>query len=90
MELDMELDAEDLADRIPPNFRSADDETKIQAAIKIQNWLSSDEGIFHISGKLGSGKSTLMKYLCNNDTTRSLLDTWAGMCSQTLRSNSHT
>jgi len=33
------------------------------------HWLSSGNGIFHISGKLGSGKSTLMKFLCDHDRT---------------------
>ncbi|CAG8975810.1 hypothetical protein HYALB_00008251 [Hymenoscyphus albidus] len=34
------------------------------------NWLSSDEGTFHITGKLGSGKSTLMKFLCDHESTQ--------------------
>ncbi|EGU79652.1 hypothetical protein FOXB_09819 [Fusarium oxysporum f. sp. conglutinans Fo5176] len=42
------------------------------------NWLSSSEGIFHISGKLGSGKSTLMKLLCTHGQTRLELEKWAG------------
>ncbi|KAK2472289.1 hypothetical protein H9L39_16169 [Fusarium oxysporum f. sp. albedinis] len=42
------------------------------------NWLSSSEGIFHISGKLGSGKSTLMKLLCRHGQTRLELEKWAG------------
>jgi polynucleotide 5'-kinase involved in rRNA processing len=41
-------------------------------------WLSSGKGIFHISGKLGSGKSTLMKYLCCEARTKAELTKWAG------------
>lgn len=41
------------------------------------NWLSSGDGIFYISGKPGSGKSTLMKFIYKNAKTRSLLDSWA-------------
>ncbi|KAG7287236.1 hypothetical protein NEMBOFW57_006742 [Staphylotrichum longicolle] len=41
------------------------------------NWLSSGEGIFHISGKLGSGKSTLMKYLGDHPGTKTELIKWA-------------
>ncbi|KAG5743647.1 hypothetical protein H9Q70_013636 [Fusarium xylarioides] len=41
-------------------------------------WLSSPEGIFHIAGKLGSGKSTLMKLLCTHSQTRLGLEKWAG------------
>jgi hypothetical protein len=42
------------------------------------HWLSSGHEIFHISGKLGSGKSTLMKFLCNHSRTRAGLEKWAG------------
>ncbi|KAM5341786.1 hypothetical protein ACJ41O_014817 [Fusarium nematophilum] len=40
-------------------------------------WLSAGKGIFHISGKPGSGKSTLMKYLCENNRTHELLTGWS-------------
>ncbi|KAH9883760.1 hypothetical protein F4778DRAFT_765090 [Xylariomycetidae sp. FL2044] len=41
------------------------------------NWLSSGDGIFHICGKLGSGKSTLMKKLYGHPRTRTELEKWA-------------
>jgi hypothetical protein len=41
-------------------------------------WLRNDNGVFHISGKAGSGKSTLMKLLLNHDKTKELLNDWAG------------
>ncbi|KAG6356382.1 hypothetical protein INS49_015770 [Diaporthe citri] len=41
-------------------------------------WLERDHGIFHISGKPGSGKSTLMKYLCQHRRTKDHLKAWAG------------
>ena len=44
-------------------------------------WLSSGNGVFHISGKLGSGKSTLMKFLCENNRTKKELQRWAGTSS---------
>ncbi|KAF5652541.1 hypothetical protein F25303_3167 [Fusarium sp. NRRL 25303] len=40
-------------------------------------WLSSGTGIFHISGKMGCGKSTLMKFLSHHPGTRTRLDEWA-------------
>jgi hypothetical protein len=43
------------------------------------HWLSSGNGIYHISGKLGSGKSTLMKFLCEQKRTKEHLKQWAGM-----------
>lgn len=36
------------------------------------------ESIYHIAGKPGAGKSTLMKFLCENQTTIDHLKTWAG------------
>jgi hypothetical protein len=41
------------------------------------DWLTSGSGVFHISGKLGSGKSTLMKFLCKSDRLREWLSHWA-------------
>ncbi|KAK3988483.1 hypothetical protein QBC44DRAFT_397906 [Cladorrhinum sp. PSN332] len=40
-------------------------------------WLAKGDGLFHIAGKLGSGKSTLMKYLCGHEQTREELLKWA-------------
>ncbi|KAK7999683.1 hypothetical protein PG990_012283 [Apiospora arundinis] len=47
------------------------------AASKFTEWLSSGDGIFHICGKLGSGKSTLMKKLYGHSRTRTELEIWA-------------
>ncbi|KAL2869556.1 uncharacterized protein BJX67DRAFT_379106 [Aspergillus lucknowensis] len=41
-------------------------------------WLRTGSGIFHISGKAGSGKSTLMKLLCNSAHVQTELQKWAG------------
>ncbi|KAI0838389.1 hypothetical protein F5Y06DRAFT_45438 [Hypoxylon sp. FL0890] len=49
-----------------------------QARKDFIHWLQSGRGIFHISGKPGSGKSTLMKFLCKNDSTRRYLRDWSG------------
>ncbi|KAF2114256.1 hypothetical protein BDV96DRAFT_647722 [Lophiotrema nucula] len=43
---------------------------------KFAKWLRSSEPIFWISGKPGSGKSTLMKYLVDNPETPSMLHLW--------------
>ncbi|KAK3935936.1 hypothetical protein QBC46DRAFT_357843 [Diplogelasinospora grovesii] len=40
-------------------------------------WLVSETGIFWVSGKAGSGKSTLMKFITSNPSTNSLLSEWA-------------
>jgi hypothetical protein len=41
-------------------------------------WLKSEDKLFWISGKPGSGKSTLMKYLSDHEYTLSHLEQWAG------------
>ncbi|KAI4909648.1 hypothetical protein J4E90_008347 [Alternaria incomplexa] len=41
-------------------------------------WLRSGHSLYWISGKAGSGKSTLMKYICSNPITTDLLDSWRG------------
>lgn len=40
-------------------------------------WLVSDDDLYWISGKPGSGKSTLMKFLCNHQHTLEKLNAWA-------------
>ncbi|KAJ2898660.1 hypothetical protein MKZ38_003773 [Zalerion maritima] len=46
------------------------------------SWLQSDDDdcgqVYHISGKAGSGKSTLMRFLCNHDRLKYHLRAWAG------------
>lgn len=41
-------------------------------------WLKNGQGIYWIQGKAGSGKSTLMSYICGDQRTKVLLKTWAG------------
>jgi hypothetical protein len=40
-------------------------------------WLSNGTGIYWIQGKAASGKSTLMRYICNNSSTNMPLRTWS-------------
>lgn len=41
-------------------------------------WLASGRHLFHISGKAGSGKSTLMKFLARSSRVQAELRRWAG------------
>lgn len=43
-----------------------------------KSWLEEGNGAFWISGKAGSGKSTLMKFIDNSSRTTELLQSWAG------------
>lgn len=49
------------------------------------DWLADGDGIFHIAGKLGSGKSTLMKFLRDHPRTKADLRKWAGTYPVPLR-----
>ena len=40
-------------------------------------WLANGNGIFWITGKAGSGKSTLMKFLSHHESAKSALHQWA-------------
>ena len=42
-------------------------------------WLENGEGTYWINGKLGSGKSTLMSYICQDPRTSAALAKWAGI-----------
>ncbi|KZL88344.1 p-loop containing nucleoside triphosphate hydrolase, partial [Colletotrichum incanum] len=49
-----------------------------ELTVPLSTWLSEGNGIFHISGKPGSGKSTLMKLVAESESTASRLAAWAG------------
>ncbi|KAK4222359.1 hypothetical protein QBC38DRAFT_549299 [Podospora fimiseda] len=53
---------------------------KNEARNKWRNWISSqsDAGVFHIAGKFGSGKSTLMQFLFEHPQTQVEFEQWAG------------
>jgi len=51
---------------------------RASARANFLTWLRCGEGVFHISGKAGSGKSTLMKFLCAHESTKKELQIWAG------------
>ncbi|KAI1826058.1 hypothetical protein F4861DRAFT_131988 [Xylaria intraflava] len=49
-----------------------------QSSTNFVEWLHEDNGIYWISGRAGSGKSTLMKFLTNHPSTIRHLEEWAG------------
>lgn len=44
----------------------------------LYQWLGEGQNIYHISGKSGSGKSTILKLIANHPRTKSELEKWAG------------
>ncbi|KAF5565356.1 hypothetical protein FNAPI_1671 [Fusarium napiforme] len=41
------------------------------------SWLKSNDKLFYIQGKPGSGKSTLVKFILNQDQTRDFIQEWS-------------
>lgn len=66
--------------KIPDQPKEIEDTEKVQARDKLRTWLesSSSRDVFHLSGKLGSGKSTLMKHIRGSARTEEKLKKWAG------------
>jgi hypothetical protein len=52
-------------------------EDSSQRPVNFADWLRKDESVFWISGKPGSGKSTLMKYIAENSETMDGLKEWS-------------
>ena len=50
----------------------------------LNSWFRSDEPLFWISGKAGSGKTTFMKHLYQHENTHKHLATWAAGASLTI------
>ena len=53
------------------------DRSDPRSMVAFKQWLQSGKGIFWVSGKPGSGKSTLMKYLYTCGLTKEYLRYWA-------------
>lgn len=66
---------------IPENHKKTFNWIFQEHATKFPQWLHSEESIFWIRGKAGSGKSTLMKFLVSqegSENLRSKLQIWGG------------
>ncbi|KAK0671548.1 hypothetical protein QBC41DRAFT_54841 [Cercophora samala] len=61
-----------------PYDLSAQDPQRQQVSNEFIEWLKTGSGVFHIAGKPGAGKSTLMKLLATHSATREHLESWAG------------
>ncbi|KAK5629264.1 hypothetical protein RRF57_004979 [Xylaria bambusicola] len=52
------------------------DGTRVEASKAFITWLQQGDGFFHISGKVGAGKSTTMKYICSHNGLDEHLKVW--------------
>ncbi|KAL4899987.1 hypothetical protein BDW74DRAFT_183126 [Aspergillus multicolor] len=59
------------------DFSEADRDAARKARRDLIQWLRAGSGVFQLCGKIGSGKSTIMKYLLDNRKTKALLGQWA-------------
>lgn len=59
------------------NKKAWEEMARERARGRFLTWLTTGNGIFHISGKAGSGKSTLMKALTRHQRTMQELTRWA-------------
>lgn len=55
----------------------AEEELRRQTRRSFSTWLETGNQVYHISGKAGSGKSTLMKFLCQHSRLKEKLGEWA-------------
>jgi hypothetical protein len=61
-------------------FQSSTSPVAGRSVTRFVDWMVSEDRLYWISGKPGSGKSTLMKYAWDHDLTRSNLGAWARNC----------
>ncbi|KAI8633517.1 hypothetical protein F5Y19DRAFT_244566 [Xylariaceae sp. FL1651] len=54
-----------------------EEEQDKQAANKLLRWFQNGEGIFWVTGRPGSGKSTFMKHIADSSDTRAALRQWS-------------
>lgn len=59
-------------------MQKRDDQLRCQTRQSFLSWLETGNQIYHVSGKAGAGKSTLMKFLCQDSRIQDRLDRWAG------------
>lgn len=79
----MDSRRDEVGEAAPDTFRWLIKEDKIPpghdaATMSFRKWLSSGQGVWHIMGKPGSGKSTLMRLAESDREARSQLEKWAG------------
>lgn len=59
----------------------------VSERLRLSTWLREGNGVFWISGKPGSGKSTLMKFIADHNQTQQELSMWAGSQTRVVTSS---
>ncbi|KAL8790856.1 MAG: hypothetical protein Q9195_006181 [Heterodermia aff. obscurata] len=78
---DMNLRQNQIEERYDETFEWIFSQESNHPPCSLPQWLKEGEGMYWVSGKPGSGKSTFMKFLCDDPRTRQLLQFW---CDQTM------
>ncbi|KAI2463650.1 hypothetical protein F4781DRAFT_110580 [Annulohypoxylon bovei var. microspora] len=58
--------------------KNTSEQRRAETSGEFLSWLRHGQNILHISGKAGSGKSTLMKFIASHERTHEELQKWAG------------
>ncbi|KAI0868976.1 hypothetical protein GGS24DRAFT_182436 [Hypoxylon argillaceum] len=78
---DSDLDSDSGSDYLGSDYLDSDyldsDSIRDEAWSNFGQWLHEDASTYWISGKAGSGKSTLMAYIVDDERTRKGLNTWS-------------
>jgi hypothetical protein len=71
---------------LPPDGGMNTNYRRSQPWSSFVDWLEHGEGIYWVSGKPGSGKTTLMNYITSENRTKEVLEKWADGCDLVMAS----
>ena len=74
---EMEYRQRSITPHVHPAYDWIFEEENAGQKVRYNSWLNKGDGIFWVTGKIGSGKSTLMKHIYNDKRTESALERWA-------------
>jgi hypothetical protein len=69
---------EEISEAHQSTFKRIFEPPKESTGSCFSSWLKSGDGVYWINGKVGSGKSTLMRYIYDHPRTQQRLSEWAG------------
>ena len=74
----MDVREDAIAEAHAKTFEQVFQDTHLGPWDSFTNWLRYNDGIYWVSGKAASGKSTLMKFLCSDQRVDNALSSWSG------------